>query len=324
MPALVSLAYPYILFINILFILFWLLGSSKKAILSLAVILLGYKHLQNYFQLLPRETTEEGIEFFSYNVKQFEGLDQQSSRKDISGKIFDFLETKNADIICIQEMSHLGSKNLKNFKEKMERTGLPRYVHADRSGGPVTFSVFPIIHKGEVQFEGTGNMFIFTDIVTGDDTLRIFNCHLQSYRFTPQDISHLDSISFERQEKNLKEVRLFGSKLKQAFIKRANQVDQLRGQIDQSPYPVIVCGDFNDTPVSYTYQKVKGTLKDAFVQSGSGIGNTYIGRLPSFRIDYILHSDVYKAYNFTIGEVEYSDHYPVSCRLVRKKEKKQD
>ncbi len=322
-PAVIGLAYPYILFINVLFILYWLFGTSKMALVSTLFILLGYNHLHNYFQFKSRKTDEAGITICSYNIKQFQGLPKSKKDENVNN-IIQYIKSKNPDIVCLQEMNFLNRQGFDGFRRKYSLDGMPKNIHLSRLGGPVTFTNFPIINKGEISFEKSGNMIIFSDIIIEKDTFRLFNCHLQSYRFTPRDISSLDSISFDKQDESLKEFRLFGSKLKQAFIKRTSQANQLREQIEQSPYPVIVCGDFNDTPVSYAYRRVRGNLKDAFVESGAGIGNTYLGRLPSFRIDYILHSDRFEGYNFTIDKIDYSDHYPVSCKLIWAQEKAEE
>ena len=318
-PALLGLAYPYILFINIIFVLYWLFSSPKWSLLSLIIILIGFNHLQNYFQFADKETDQKGIVVCSYNVKALSAKGYKEIKQNAQ-TILDHVKAKDPDIVCFQEMSFISREGFTWFKKNFDLEGLPKYADANRSHGPVTFTNFPIIHKDEIHFDKTSNMIILTDVVTPTDTIRIFNCHLESYRFTPTDINSLDSISIEKQSENLKEVRLFGSKLKKAFIKRAEQAEELRKQIDNSPYPVIVCGDFNDTPVSYAYHTVRGDLKDAFVESGAGIGNTYLGRLPSFRIDYIMHSSIFDGYNFKIDHVDYSDHYPVSCTLIRKKE----
>jgi endonuclease/exonuclease/phosphatase family metal-dependent hydrolase len=85
--------------------------------------------------------------------------------------------------------------------------------------------------------------------------------------------------------------------------------------IEQSPYPVIICGDFNDTPSSYTYHQLSEGLIDAFKESGNGIGHTYGGALPSFRIDYILHDERFKSTRFNTIRSKFSDHYPITTSL---------
>ena len=233
----------------------------------------------------------------------------------VAADILSYLQSKNADIICLQEPSLGGQNSItrKNAENKLPDTDGIKYMHSSKTGGPVTYSRFPIIRGDEVHFPNSSNMIIFSDLKIGNDTVRLFNCHLQSYAFSPKDIDSLDSISFNKQEESYRQVRYTGSKLKQAFIKRTEQAEKLHQMIMASPYKIILCGDFNDTPVSYTYNTVSKGLEDAFVVSGKGIGNTYLGKLPSFRIDYIFHSPGFDSFNFQVDKVGYSDHYPISC-----------
>lgn len=158
-------------------------------------------------------------------------------------------------------------------------------------------------------------MIIYTDILMNSDTVRVFNCHLQSYRLGQSEISAIDTLDFDTDEKTQQTYRQLGGKFKDALIKRAEQAATLREYLNQSPYPVIVCGDFNDTPVSFTYRMVRGDLEDSFTESGKGTANTYNGKLPSFRIDYILYSPKFTSYNFSVSSLNHSDHYPISCDL---------
>jgi endonuclease/exonuclease/phosphatase family metal-dependent hydrolase len=155
-------------------------------------------------------------------------------------------------------------------------------------------------------------------VVIGGDTVRIFNVHLQSYKIDPDRYSVIENPGIPR-KKDLREYRELAGKYKKAMIKRAAQARLIRTKIKASPHPVIVCGDFNDTPASYAYRQTRGKLRDAFVCSGKGIGNTYVGKLPSFRIDYILHSREMKSTNFKIHRVPYSDHLPVTCEITLQK-----
>ena len=192
-----------------------------------------------------------------------------------------------------------------------------QYASSSETFGLITFTSYPIINMGEIRYTKSKNLAIYTDVLINSDTVRIFNVHLQSYRINPQDYKIIDSPGID-DEKDIKEIRELGGKLKKGFQMRAQQVGEIKAVIDKTPYPVIICGDFNDTPVSFSYQQLLGDFNDAFVESGSGLGRTYIGKLPSYRIDNILHSDYFQSYNFKVDNFRISDHLPVSCLLVRK------
>ena len=145
---------------------------------------------------------------------------------------------------------------------------------------------------------------------TGTDTLRIFNTHLASNKFGYDTYSFIDtarSISV----KNIMGIRNIYKKISRGFIQRASQVEIIAAYIRTSPYRVVLCGDFNDTPVSYTYHKIKGKLSDSFEEAGRGYGVTYAGKFPKIRIDFVLHSAQIHTLSHTIHKLEYSDHYPI-------------
>jgi len=292
-------------------------------LLSLIVILLGFNNLKNYIQINGKNSSKKGIVICSYNVRNFAGKTYgEKSREKNAVSIYSYLKKKNPDIICLQEtntstMNKVFQPSLVNSKE----LGSEIYsTKLEINGDPVIYSKFPVINEKKIHFKGTRNMISYADIAMNEDTVRIFNCHLQSYRLTNSDISEFNDFPFEDNKKDIKEILFFNNKLEQAFVRRAEHADSLKAYIKKCPYPVIVCGDFNDTPVSYVYHTISKELKDTFVESGSGISNTYLGDLPSFRIDYIFHSKEFSGYNFSRDKVNYSDHYPISCKLIRKKD----
>ncbi|MFW6224447.1 MAG: endonuclease/exonuclease/phosphatase family protein, partial [Bacteroidota bacterium] len=116
--------------------------------------------------------------------------------------------------------------------------------------------------------------------------------------------------------KQLKDAHALSQKLRHGFMERAQQVDFVSEHIHKSPHPVIVCGDFNDTPMSYAYHTMRNNLKDSFTEAGMGFGKTYGGRAPSYRIDYILHSPTINTLSHERLKVPYSDHFPVFARLI--------
>lgn len=317
-PSFFGLAYPILVGVNVLFIVFWLLVKPRYLLISLISILIGWGFLSRYVQLKGKTTDEAGVKLISFNVQHFSGA-KGSNPKDNADQIISFLNGQKADIICLQETRLRKNSifNLPNAVKDLNSIEHYQFARSSTTFGSVTLTRFPIVNMGEIRFDKSRNMTIYTDVNIDGDTIRIFNVHLQSYLIDPSKYSIIDSPGID-DEKDLKEVREMGSKFKRAFQLRAEMVREIRKYIDDSPYPVIVCGDFNDTPVSYSYQKLREGLKDAFVSSGKGIGQTYIGKLPSFRIDNIFHSDNFESFDFKTFNIRMSDHLPVSCKLIKK------
>ena len=286
-------------------------------LLSLIVILAGWGFLSRYVQISGEKIERGEVKVLSYNVQHFH-TSRNRAQREKADKIVDFLQQENADIICLQEvrLRKYDIFNLQNTVNKLETIKHYQYARSSSTYGSVTMTRYPIINMGEIRFENSANITIYTDVCINKDTVRVFNVHLQSYHIDPQRYSIIDSLDIT-EEKDIREVRELGGKLKHAFQTRAKQAREIRKYIDESPHAVLVCGDFNDTPASYSYHRLRGSLEDAFICSGSGFGRTYIGKLPSFRIDYILHDNKYESYNFKTYNFQMSDHLPISCELVR-------
>jgi endonuclease/exonuclease/phosphatase family metal-dependent hydrolase len=313
-----GLAYPFLFWINIGFCIFWLAVKPRYFLISLLSVLIGWGFLSRYIQFRSKLTGTPGIKVISYNVKNFD-VDGEGEAKQTADKIISFLKGKESDIICLQEVRLRSNQifNLQQFINEFDFAEHYQYARTAYFGGIVTMTRYPIVKMGEIRFENSGNMAIFTDVAIGADTLRVFNLHLQSFQIDPNNYSIIESPSLT-EKSDYRQIKEMGSKFRRAFKMRAEQARIVRANIDWSPYPVLVCGDFNDSPFSYTYRKVKGNLNDAFRESGSGIGQTYIGKLPSYRIDYLLFSSKYTAYNFKPEKIRLSDHVPVSCTLIKK------
>lgn len=314
--AVAGLAFPWIVAVNCFFCLLWLFLKPKYMIPSLLLILAGGGVINRFIQFAGKSSSDHGIKVVSYNVRHFRGSGTNPS-KELAELIKSFLKESEPDIICLQEVK-LRTNNI--FNLEATRKELPsirhyQYARTSSTGGSVTMSRFPILKMQEIRFEKSGNIAIATDVLAGKDTIRVFNVHLQSYQIDPDKYRIIDSPGITS-ESDIREAKELGSKFRNAVKRRAVQAKLIRDKIRESPYPVLVCGDFNDSPSSYAYQQVRGNLKDAFVCSGKGIGQTYIGKLPSFRIDYILHSREFTSHNFRTYDVPYSDHRPVSCDLT--------
>lgn len=317
-PALFGLAYPYILLVNVLFIVLWLLVKPRNVFISLIIILPGWGLVRRTFQSASEQSDNPGIKVVSYNVQHFSGHTRPDQKKN-AGKIVDFLEEQKADIICLQEVRLRQNSifNLEQAVRSISTINHYQYARSSTTYGSVTMTRYPIVHMGEIRFKNTRNISIFTDVLVGKDTVRVFNIHLQSYHIDPGRYNVIDSPDITREE-DLREIQEIGIKYKAAVKLRASQVREIRKYIRESPYPVIVCGDFNDTPVSFSYQKIRRGLNDAFMCSGSGAGRTYIRKNPALRIDYIFHSKSYTSVNFQTIPFYLSDHLPVACKLIKR------
>ncbi|QIA07149.1 endonuclease/exonuclease/phosphatase family protein [Draconibacterium halophilum] len=317
LPSLFGMAYPFLLGGNIIFIVLWILFKPRYTLLSLGVILLGWGYVTRFMQINGKGSEEANIKVVSYNVKHFVA-DTSGTQKENATKIISFLADQNADIICLQE-ARLRKNSIFNLAQTVKDLQSIKHYQFARSSttyGSVTMTRYPIVNMGEIRFENSRNITIYTDVLIDTDTVRIFNIHLQSYHINPDKYSIIESPGLN-EEKDLEEVKEMGAKFKEAFQLRAEQVREIRKYVDESPHNVIVCGDFNDTPVSFSYRTLASGLTDAFVNSGQGIGRTYIGKLPSFRIDYIMHGDGFESYNFETLDYRMSDHLPVSCSLLK-------
>ncbi len=246
-------------------------------------------------------------------------------------KITDFVIQQHASIICMQEMLY-DKKDFAVFSKQLaNKFGCPYIYHSNyyeesakkRLDGIVTFSKYPILHTGTLTFEDK-TFALFTDLLVDKDTIRLYNIHLASIHFQRNEYNFIQDVTSRQEQQEFSEnSKRVITKLKKAFIKRGNQSGILEKHIETSPYPVIICGDFNDTPSSYAYHVLSKGRKDSFVESGRGFGITYAGEnFPAFRIDFILHDKNFETYNFTKYKVSLSDHYPISCNLIRVKSTK--
>jgi endonuclease/exonuclease/phosphatase family metal-dependent hydrolase len=324
--AFIGMAYPFILLFNILFLILWIFLRKWYFLLSLLCIAAGWNTLTRFFQFQPKVTkqthAETSIRLVTYNVRLF---NYYQWHKDTATwrKIVDYIHAENPDIVCFQEFITLPGTG-HDLKDLIRKLTPLRYYHVfytDRVPGKInfgmaTFSKYPIIHKEKIVFRNSLNGSICSDIAVGHDTIRVYNCHLQSLRLRKEYNDLLDSLIFHYSEKQLEALKDVSVHLRQAFVQRAGQVNILSRNIRISPFPVIVCGDFNDTPVSYTYHKMRDGLQDAFMEAGSGLGNTFQGNLPFVRIDYVFYSPVFHARFYQTKKIDWSDHFPLTVGFI--------
>lgn len=324
LPAFFGLGYPYLLLFNLILAIIWAMLLKFEALISVVVITIGFNHFSNYLKLFkPSRDKINTFKVISYNLQLFNYFENKNSSVS-EKKILEFLKAQNPDIVCMQEFFTAGNPALEekivnsalggNYFSHMKLLGNGK----NRFYGVVTYSRYPIIRRGEIVHPGSSSLSIYTDVLIQKDTFRIYNNHLQSFRLKRMERSFIEEMAVSNDKETLDEVKSISARLKKGFVRRALQAQVVKDYILRSPFPVIVAGDFNDTPVSYSYRKIRKGLNDSFVNSGYGAGFTYRGNYPPNRIDYILYDKSLINSYFEIIRVKYSDHYPIVSYFKKK------
>ena len=299
--ALLSLLVPLLIILNIGFALYWALQFHRRFFLSAIIIIASYFYFNTFYKFSsdgdPTEY-ENSLTVMSYNVRLFNNYEKKS-HPDAPSTMKAYFETEDPDVICIQEYY---------LPNKVDFSDYPyRYEHFKNKSiklGNAIFSKYPLLNKGAFDFENTGNNTIYADVVKGEDTLRVYSVHLQSIGILPE-VSALQNADNER----------IRSKIANAFEKQQFQIDAIQNHKENANFPVIICGDFNNTPFSYSYRKMKGSMQDAFREQGTGLGTTFLFDRFPLRIDYILASEELGVISFKTLKNTFSDHYAIRAEL---------
>jgi endonuclease/exonuclease/phosphatase family metal-dependent hydrolase len=326
-----GIAYPLFLLINLIFVLIWLLSWKKYIFISLIGISLGLTQLFSFVQFrfsAEKHAPGGALKVLTFNVHSLYGKTNKKYNPKTPSEVLGFIAGEKPDIVCVQEFYAAGQDYTQVLDRFAKAVNTEHYFFRNyfnfadtkKINALAIFSKLPMVGNGTIRFRDNHVMAIYADLIDGRDTIRIFNLHLESIRFGNEDYSfysHLTEPGTETVKIGEGSLKIFG-KLKKAFSLRGEQVDIICDVIEDSPYPVIICGDFNDTPSSYTYHRLIQRMNDSFRSAGEGLfGNTYAGNFPSFRIDYILFDKSFRAYNYRRYDTDLSDHYPVSVYLQK-------
>ncbi len=300
--SILSLAVSPLLFINILFAVYWLLRFRRQVWLSLIVLLIAYFHFNPFFEI-SSEGDADGyyntLSIMSYNVRLFNAYEDVHDKTEVAQQLEAILKAEHPDILCIQEYYAGQETDFSQYPYK--------FIHfkdAETKLGHAIFSKYPLMNKGGFDFKNSYNNSIYADAVVGNDTVRIYNLHLQS-------IGILPSVRFlqDRGTERLKE------RFSERFVQQEEQMRVILKHKEQSPYPTILAGDLNNTSFSYVYRKFKQDMNDAFLERGNGLGSTYKFERYPMRIDFILSSKKLDVIRFRTIDETFSDHHPVSAQV---------
>ncbi len=320
-----GLAFPFFVALNICWAVFWLCIRRWWFVVSLAAVIATWSYTNTIFPFaFPKKATDEQtLSVMSYNVLLFDhgrGFDS----------IFSVIRAQNPDVVCLQEFGFYRNDKGERLRKRVFDTFAKHYPYRHvwyknqfkrLEYGVVTFSKYPIAKKQKVNYQSRNNISIFSDIVVGGDTVRVFNNHLESVKFSDNekhDVVSLNSDELLSQETLLLTESL-SRKLGKAFKIRAKQADCVAAAVRQSPYKTIVCGDFNDMPMSYAYHKIKGEQRDLYVATSCGFDYTFHDMAMYLRIDHIFASAAFTPLSCKIVHTDFSDHDPVVARIGLKK-----
>lgn len=324
----VAMSLPGALLLNALLLVLWLWQKPFYALWPMALIILTWGQHTRYFTLntpdAQPEPDEQRISVLSYNVRVFNSYKHlHKNDPELPEREMEWVATHPADILCLQEFYHNQREPAYNSRQRIGKKQ-NRQVYIDKvlvnrvgaEFGLAIFSRFPIVAKGRVTFDRpTKNQVIYVDVkLPSKDTLRVYNMHLESMAIEEKEVGAAVESKIALETKG----RSIARRLKGGFIARSHQVDKLLAHIKDSPHPVLLCGDLNDLPSSYTYQTLRRHLNNAFEAGGSGFGFTYNGNLP-IRIDNQFFSEELELLKFDVLQhIRFTDHFPLEATYIVK------
>ena len=304
-----GLLYPVLLLVNLIYVIGWAFTSKTQyAALSLLVIIIGIRHLLTLVGIPYLQESiaisKDAVKVSSYNTHDFRSIAWKNNTFQPAAvkKIIKHLGT--ADYICAQE---IGAKSKNMLQKELD------YPYTFGKKGTMIFSRTPFLNKGFIDFGKTGNSCTWADVPFGETTVRLYSLHLESNKVTTNSEKILKEKEMTIEDRVLMLKSMFGQYLIHSRV-RVEQTEQVLAHIEDSPYPVVVCGDFNDAPLSYIYRRFTKKLSDGFTQQGRGVGISFRGYIPFLRIDYILADASLQFQDYrTVRTLKYSDHYPVTA-----------
>lgn len=307
-PAMFGLAFWFIFISNILTLIALLVLKAKKLLLIplLGIILL----IPGLIKSFAFEKSEEGyaeVKVMTFNACNFRDvINNQKKQQEVLNYFYTFLKEHDPDVLCLQEG---GGWHKTRIDEFLKNTS---FKYHSVNGGNAYFSKFPLKDVTSYNDENFTGFADLQKVMLDDDSyFYLVNCHFNSFQITKEEISYINDARniIKESETHGKSVIV---KLFKGFKERSESTELLLEKLPEGDYPLIICGDFNDTPLSYTYNKMaKYGLHDAFLRNSFGIGKTYSGSLPLLRIDYFWYNDLIQAVEYKrLGRIS-SDHFPL-------------
>ena len=312
-----GLAFPFLYVFNLLFLMLWLAVWKKGALMPFLTILICLPPTLRFFPvhfLSSTKVEEPYITVVTYNTEGF-GFDDNKDNT-LTNPVLSFITGLDADIVLLQEVRRdllTKAKNNKDIKS--------RYPYIELIPGSTTeacLSKYPVILNQAIHFDESTNACQYLRLLAGKDTIAVYNCHLQSNMLKREEISeYYRFIEHPTDSAHYKGSKAVLKKLLESTSLRAGQAvlvaDKVKGETARY---VIVGGDFNDTPLSYSHHVFNRFMTDSFTRTGLGAGHTYHDHRLYYRIDHIFCSrNITPLYTWIDRIQKDSDHYPVISKI---------
>ena len=315
-----GIAFWPILAFNVAMLLLFAVVRSKKFFLALLAILVSLPGLLKSYSF-GKTSDEDGIKVMSYNVHIFQDVSGGRNAEAFVDDIVKMVRRESPDVLCLQEFSSYISQKSRVYcmKKFAAEVGFEHIYYNDENdnlGRNVIFSNYPLKPLSSSLSSGKEVNGIMVEVDAGDKgRFAVADVHLLSFKITDKEIDELLADDIDSELTKQKGRSLF-NKMIFAFQQRAENVTDMLSVMPKSDVPVIVCGDFNDTPVSYVCQTMtKAGFYDAFIKAGRSIGTTHKGRLPGMRIDYIWIDKYVNPLAYSKIGFKGSDHYPIVLKF---------
>ena len=307
----IGLVFPVFLLLNVAFLLVWLLYKPRMLVVPVVGMALCGSYILDYFPLnFGGKSGDADLKIMSWNAGYFQGLQPDSFFVGV-----DYIMDTQADIVCVQEAQPVYAV-MKMLEERAEAEG----YHFERQGTRLLLSRYPVLSQGDIEIDSKmGNGIVYYNLLMGNDTVTLLNAHLECYHLSVDEKDEYgDALRSRDRYKMKSEAEYLIGRLASSSRYRAKQVQIVNEFLDNLPQgrKVLLCGDFNDTPISYTYQQVKKHLKNAYRAGGKGVGLSYREKNFPVRIDHIFYSSDWKCIHAYIdNSTDISDHYPIIAEL---------
>lgn len=309
--AYIALGKPILVIINAFLFVYWLIRVRYWLWLPLVALAVNYQYITSMYQIYnsTKYANESRLKVVTYNVHSFGNEITGFSAKEFA----EMMNKEEADVLCFQEYRGNGDFTGEDLYNTYSKTFPYSFIPKDKS--QAIYSRYPIKQSQVIEFPNTNNSAIWVDLDVNGMTIRVINVHMQTTAFDRMRSKAAQARGAGDVEREEAIYLSFTDNLEENIIRRAEQAKQIRTLVNATEYPVILCGDFNDIPGTFTYETLKGGLKDGFITAGEGYGGTYRGLHNLLRIDYVFHSPMLQGIKYEVIPYEMSDHNPVCLEV---------